>query len=631
MKTVKIPPLSLTNFDDKQSNKTKNGIFYSKKKFLLSQIIILFFLLLIAFRVPYIGSFFDNLIDLFFGPIKYLFYLSIFCIWLLNIIKIIPFKKLMKKKNIIFYFMNLFFLCCLYTSIWALITKNDHDFKETLIHYSEKWISYFHANKYEFFFNNSAAGIIPLLLVLIIFLFLKIFTIVLLVVITTLMTLTLLNANYKKSKLWIKISNFLTKKIGMHLKIETIEEIKKNKTKFKFKKITKKKLKKSIENLTAPFFDLLPQNNIDNQVLNRNDASNIKNKIIGYLLQEKIAITNTQLQIFDNYMQLTFTCSNSKGIKKIVDNIKTIVELVKINHFNYEITNLSISLQFANKHPTKKSLASIASSLRHPKPFDVVCCYTLENKPFIKNLLESPNTLVIGKKLSGAVPFVILYCLSLCLTTSTKDLEISIFLDNPHLFNELSFTTPHIKNNIFSNFNEILINLKMTIENLKNRMNLFKQNNVTSLSAYNKIVNLEEKKLKTVFLVFNDLDLIIKNENADLIWQNLFYILENGKKCGINCLISAQTIFETPKMNKLLSLTDSKYIYALNNEYESIQLFNDNKCVQLFGSGDCYYFDKKTISQKQPLHLQTCYITKNELEYDLTLIKNFYLLKENNS
>jgi hypothetical protein len=81
----------------------------------------------------------------------------------------------------------------------------------------------------------------------------------------------------------------------------------------------------------------------------------------------------------------------------------------------------------------------------------------------------------------------------------------------------LSFTTPHIKNNIFSNFNEILINLKMVVENLKSRMNLFKQNNVTSLSAYNKIVNLEEKKLKTILLVFSDLDLIIKNENADLI------------------------------------------------------------------------------------------------------------------
>ena len=80
MKTVKIPPLSLTNFDDKQNNKAKNGFFYSKKGLLLSRIIILFFLLLIAFRVPYIGSFFDNLIDLFFGPIKYLFYLSIFCI-----------------------------------------------------------------------------------------------------------------------------------------------------------------------------------------------------------------------------------------------------------------------------------------------------------------------------------------------------------------------------------------------------------------------------------------------------------------------------------------------------------------------------------------------------------------------
>ena len=83
-------------------------------------------------------------------------------------------------------------------------------------------------------------------------------------------------------------------------------------------------------------------------------------------------------------------------------------------------------------------------------------------------------------------------------------------------------------------------------------------------------------------------------------------------------------------MNKLLKLTDSKFIYALNNEYESIQLFNDNKCIQLFGSGDCYYFDKM-ITQKRPLHLQTCYITKNELEYDLTLIKNFYLLKGNDS
>ena len=630
MKTVKIPPPSLTNFDDKKNNKTTSAFIPIKKGFPLLQIAILFFLLIVTFRIPYVGSFFDNLIDLLFGPIKYLFYLSIFCIWLLNVIKIIPFKKIIKKKNVIFYLLNLFFICCLYTSIWAIITKNDHNFKEALTYYSRKWISYFHANKYEFFFNNSAAGIVPLILILVIFLFLKIFIIILFIVVTTLMTLTLTNTKYKKSKIWIKLSNFFAKRIGMWLKIETIEEIKKNKTKFKFKKITKKELKKSIQNLPAPFFGLLPQNDIDNRVLNQNDASNVKNKIIGYLLQEKIVITDTQLQIFSNYTQLILTCSNSIGVKKIIDNIKTIVDLIKINHFNYEITNLTITFQFANKHPTKKSLASIAGNLRYPKPFDVVCCYTLENKPFVKNLLESPNTLVIGKKLSGAVPFVILYCLSLCLTVPTKDLEIYIFLDNPHLFNELSFTTPHIKNNIFSNFNEILINLKTVVENLKNRISLFKQNNVTSLNAYNKIVNREEKKLKNIFLVFNDLDLIIKNENADLIWQNLFYILENGKKCGINCLIAAQTIFEIPKMNKLLNLTDSKYIYALNNEYESIQLFNDNKCVQLFGIGDCYYFDKKTFSQKQPLHLQTCYITKNELEYDLTIIKNFYLLKRSN-
>lgn len=315
----------------------------------------------------------------------------------------------------------------------------------------------------------------------------------------------------------MKIINALTKKIGMMLKIETIEEIKKNKKNFKFKKIAKKKLKKSIENLSAPFFALLPQNNIDNYSLNQNDAINIKNKIIAYLLQEKITITDSQLQVFDNYTELAFTCSNTKAVTKIVNNINSIFAFVKINHFNYDIEDLTISFQFANKHPTKKSLALITANLHNPKPFDIICCYTLDDKPFIKNLLETPNTLVIGKKLSGAIPFVILYCLNLSLTVPIKDLEIFVFLDNPHLFNELSFSTPHIKNNVFSNLNEILIKLKMIIEKLKNRMDLFKQNNVTSLDSYNKIVNHNEKKLKTFVLVFNDLDLIVKNENANLI------------------------------------------------------------------------------------------------------------------
>lgn len=629
MKTIKISPLSLTDFNDKQNEKVKSE-FPPKKDLLLPKIIGLVFFCFIFCRIPYIGSFFDSLFDLFFGPIKYCFYLTIFGFGIFSIIKNTSLKRVMTKKNTIFYFLVIFFLCCFYTSIWTLATKNNYGFKETLIDYSKKWIGYFHANKYEAFFNNSAAGIIPLVFVLTIFLFLRIFTIILLFVLTTLMILTLVNANYKKTKIWIKIINMLTKKLGMMLKIETIEEIKKNKTNFKFKKITKKKLKKVIENLSAPFFGLLPQNNIDNYPLNQNDANNIKNKIIAYLLHEKITITNSQIQVFSNYTELTFTCSNTKTTTKIINNINSIFNFIKINHFNYDAKDSIVSFQFANKHPTKKSLALVASNFNNPKPFDIICCYTLDNKPFVKNLLESPNTLVIGKKLSGAVPFVILYCLNLCLTTPIKDLEIFVFLDNPHLFHELSFTPPHIKNNIFSNFNEVLINLKAMVEELKKRMNLFAENNVTSLDSYNKIVNVNEKKLKTILLVFNDLDLIIKNESANLIWQNLFFILENGKKYGIDCLIAAQTIFEIPIMNKLLKLTDSKFIYALNNEYESIQLFNDNKCVQLFGSGDCYYFDKM-ITQKRPLHLQTCYITKNELEYDLTLIKNFYLLKGNDS
>ena len=629
MKTVKFsPPSSLINFDDKQNEKIKKN-FTSKKVVLLTKIATLIFFFFVVCRVPYLGSFFDNMIDLFLGPVKYCCYLIFFSFWLFSVIGGIPMKKLIKKKNVFLCLLTIFFLCCFYTSIWTLVTKND-DFKGALIDYSKNWISYFRANKYEIFFNNSAAGIISLIFVLTVFLFLKIFMIILLVILVILMILTLVNANYKKTKIWIKVINTLSKKFGMLLKIETIEEIKKNKTNFKFKKITKKKLKKRIENLLVPFFGLLPQNSINNDSLNQNNAINIKNKIIAYLLQEKITITNSQLQVFNNYTELVLTCCDTKAITKIVNNISSIFNYVKINRFNYDVEDLTITFQFANKYPTKKSLALIASNLRNHKLFDTICCYTLYNKPFIKNLLESPNTLVIGKKLSGAVSFVALYCLCLCLTASTNDLEISIFLDNPHhLFNELFFSTPHVKNNVFSNFNEILIKLKTIVEELKNRINLFKKNNVTSISSYNKIVNLNEKKMKNIFLVFNDLDLIAKNESANLIWQNLFYILENGKKYGINCLISAQSIFEIPIMNKLLKLTDSKFIYALNNEYESIQLFNDNKCIQLFGSGDCYYFDK-TVSQKNPLHLQTCYITKNELEYDLALIKNFYLLKEEN-
>lgn len=117
MKTVKISPIfPLTDFNDKQNGKIKDK-FPSKKVFILSKIVILIFFCFIVCRIPYIGSFFDNLIDLFFGPIKYCCYLTIFAFWLLNIIKSTSLKKLIKKKNIIFYFLSVFLLCCFYTSI----------------------------------------------------------------------------------------------------------------------------------------------------------------------------------------------------------------------------------------------------------------------------------------------------------------------------------------------------------------------------------------------------------------------------------------------------------------------------------------------------------------------------------
>ena len=59
----------------------------------------------------------------------------------------------------------------------------------------------------------------------------------------------------------------------------------------------------------------------------------------------------------------------------------------------------------------------------------------------------------------------------------------------------------------------------------------------------------------------------------------------------------------------------------LTSEAERISLFENYRCIQLFGNGDGYIYGK---SPDDKIRFQSCYLNQNELSQIIEIINNFY-------
>ena len=102
-------------------------------------------------------------------------------------------------------------------------------------------------------------------------------------------------------------------------------------------------------------------------------------------------------------------------------------------------------------------------------------------------------------------------------------------------------------------------------------------------------------------------------------------ILKRGQNVGVKTILLAINVNNESIEPKIYENTNARFILRLENEHESLKVFDSYRGVQLYGNGDGYYFDNMNGKKTR---FQTCYLNVNELAEIVKVIKTFYNTKE---
>ena len=628
LKTVKT---QLTSQINEQSNDLKSKKINTKKIIkILLQVFFILILLFGLFRVPFVGSYIDAGIDYIFGATKYIFYLVMITALIFFLFKI-KYRKLFLTKRFILCSLAITFIvgCCI-SVVWMTYLNFTSSTVATnplavITDYNTNWLSYAQSVSYDNFFNGAyiSGGIIPVLIMACFVWSAWVLFAIILFLILIIIVLIIFNVNWKDNKLNLKIKKFIITKLGGSFDYEGLNELKPSKTDIKVKKFDKEKMIKEMDdNANYPSIKLLPNTAQDYTNQNTKYFEKKQDKISKFFKSKNFKFSKPKLVVHPNFTEIVFEVEDDITIQQILQLQQEIANTIEVEEYNISYKGTFVTFELENPEISKISFKEVLSMSPEIKSTQAIIGIDEENNPFTHDLKTNHSTLIIGKKGSGAASVVVLIALSLAYLNSPEKLEI-LFLSpsgskSYGWFNSL----PHIEGKVYETTEKIINKLHDLKNELQERLNNFNLSNVKDIDSYNKVAQNDNLKYKNKLILFPNFDLITKDsfQNNEIIES----LLKDGPKAGMNLILQANGVNNESINPHVYNSVDSKYILKVENDYESLKLLDNYRAIQLYGNGDCLYFDRKNNKKR----IQACYINQIELNQNIEIIKTFYDLKD---
>lgn len=478
----------------------KNNIWFKRSIYIFSIILIL----ISAFRVPYIGQFFDSTIFSFmFGYAKYILYLYIIIIL---VFKLFNFKrKAIYQKRFMLMILIFTTLISILLGGIEIISHNIHldlvKFYITDVWYETLWNF---NNHFVFGVSNFIdGGLIGTFFASISGIFIILFSLILLAV----TYFCFFKSHWDIIK--IKIINI-------------------------FQKSKKMKLKTNLNKKNTSYIDtLLNKEKISKLNLNEvtDNKINIENEISllsDFLKDNKIIFTKIETSKNENNYCLSIK-ANSEQLSKIY-TLKDSFKLIGLNNQYCLITTDEV---IRIEYPINKPLINYVLK----KFLDTDVSIPLEfplglyenNKPIFFNLMKDNSFGIFDPKNINTNNFINILISSI--SSHYDKQNMSIFYLNPmgdkkHLLLTDLLHTEQILN--LSNIRNYFSRLKSTIDNLNNKMQKMNINNIYELNDKSSEI------YKNKIIIIDHIN-IIKSEDNDL-YNNIYALLKNATSSGITFL-----------------------------------------------------------------------------------------------
>jgi hypothetical protein len=377
-----------------------------------------------------------------------------------------------------------------------------------------------------------------------------------------------------------------------------------------------------VEQLTPPI-SFLTDTSVDHYYDNKNQMQKKQEAISKFIKKLKIDSAYQNTIVMPQYSEISFEVPSKKDIEEILRAQNELLEILKVDKFNISFKGNIIRFEIPNKYASKISIRQILNSAPQIKNYETVAGLTIDTTPLILNLNKHPNTLIIGRRGSGAAMLLTTLLMTLAYVNTPSELEYIVL--SPLGDKSLKYldNLPQMQGPLIEQLDECVTKLHQILQVIEDRESKFNEAGAKTLDEFNKFQNSDALKLKTIVLTISAFDHLIKNslQNTEIL-QN---ILKRAPHVGVKTILLAINVNNESIEPKIYGAASAKFILKLESEHESLKIFDSYRGTQLYGNGDGFYFDK--VNNKKT-RFQTCYLNVNELAETVKVIKTFYNAKE---
>ncbi len=601
---------------------------FIKARYVIASIVLLF-IFLTFIRAPYIGSYPDAIFDYVFGTTKYFVYILTMALSITALCSANYFEYLTSKRMILTYVILYLSLGLIISFFHEVLNYHLHDeftLPKIISEYNNYWVDYLHQKDYSIFVNPYYSGGILILILSSLFSYIilaLILTIALAMLIYAMISLFVPNkrANFA---LLLKLKKFIINKLGGAFEFEKTDELK---PKIRDRKIIKATNKQVCENASSnsqahPSISLLSDTTQDNHQFNQKFAEQVANLLVETLNKNDIIINEPTVTIAPLYSVIKFEYTDDFMMEQIIKLETQIKKATGLEKYIISYKGTIASLEFKNKKPSKIGFKrALETSVQSLEKGEIIFALDEKFEGFKFNIFDLNNILIIGKKGSGST--VVLSNILMCggYLNNPDELEVEIYSIYTNSSISIFETMVHTTTYVEVNFEKIIHKLHILNDDINIRITELNNNGFENFEQYelNKPEDLTFKRKVVAISCFDSL-LRDSYQNQELLTN----ILSNSKKAGVSIILTANNVNNDSLNPKLINYINARFVLQLENEFESVRLFDDYRANKICGPGDIL-FDNNGKGIKA--RLQSCYLNEKELQYNIDLINTFYEAK----
>ncbi|MEI3541320.1 MAG: DNA translocase FtsK 4TM domain-containing protein [Acutalibacteraceae bacterium] len=248
----------------------------------------------------------------------------------------------------------------------------------------------------------------------------------------------------------------------------------------------------------------------------------------------------------------------------------------------------------------------------------------------VADLAKMPHLLIAGSTGSGKSVCINSFIISLLYKASPE--EVRLLMVDPKVV-ELGIYNgiPHLLVPVVTDPRKAAGALNWAVTEMLKRYNIFAENNVRDLTAYNKMV---QSKIKSGKLDENDEEklemmpqiVIIIDELADLMMaapneveDAICRLAQMARAAGMHLVIATQRPSVDVITGTIKANIPSRIALSVSSQIDSRTILDSSGAEKLLGRGDMLF---SPIGASKPMRVQGCFLTDKEIENVLSFIKN---------